>query len=191
MEKERIIISCKRCKKEFEYYYRGFGKKSIYCDECKPIAKKEYLKEWNKKKYEETKQKRTEKIKESGYIIDTAKKKAENTFMDYTTRVLNLLGELDSLRVKMCNIATELATYQSNYDKQDQEFVHQIELNQFKTGDEALRFINDWHVDRTSRRNVKGLLKLIRDTISAIPEKNKFTAINNISNYESKNKKEK
>lgn len=109
--------------------------------------------------------------------------------MDYTTRVLNLLGELDSLRVKMCNIATELATYQSNYDKQDQEFIHQIELNQFKTGEEALKFVNDWHVDRTSRRNVKGLIKLIRDTISAIPEKNKFTAINNISNYELKNKK--
>lgn len=188
MEKERIIISCERCKKEFEYYFSGVGKKPIYCDECKPIVKKEYQKEWNRKNYEEKKKKKVEEVKETGYIIDTTKKKAEDTFMNYTTMTLNLLGELDTIRVKMCNLTIELSEYQSNYDKKDQEFIHKIESNNFESGEEALKFINDWHIDRASRRNVKGLIKLLRDTIGTIPEKNKFTAINNIANYELKKK---
>ena len=106
----------------------------------------------------------------------------------YTNRTLDLLGQLDTLRVNMCNLATELSDYQSNYDKQDQEFLHKIELNDFTNGAEALQFVNDWHKDRASRRNVKNLIKLLRDVISAVPMKTKFAAINNIQNYKQKEK---
>lgn len=88
----------------------------------------------------------------------------------------------------MCNLAQELGNYQSDYDKKDQEFIHTIELNEFNSGKDALEFINRWSVDRKSRRNVKVLLKLLRDTLDVIPLKNKFNAINNISNIKLKNK---
>lgn len=182
MKNQTIWIECNRCGKTFDYTYRGFGRKPIYCESCKLAVIKE-----TKDRYEEKqRQLLIGQAKENRQVVDTVNQKAENQFMDYTTRVLDLLGQLDILRVSMGNLTQELSEYQSNYDKQDQEFIHKIELNEFKNGTDALEFINNWHNDRKSRRNVKNLIKLLRDVINVIPMKCKFTAINNISNVKLK-----
>ena len=172
-----IKLNCERCGNAFTYEKKSLkGKLPIYCEDCK----KELIQE-SKKKY-------NMKQKNKQPIIDTNKYKADNNYTAYVNRTLDLLGQLDTLRVNMCNLASELNEYQSNYDKQDQEFIHQIELNDFENGDEALRFVNSWHKDRASRRNVKNLIKLLRDVLNVIPIKNKFTAINNIQNIKLKEK---
>lgn len=177
-----VWIECSRCGKTFDYTYRGLGRKPNYCESCKLAVIKE-----SKEKYEERqRQLLAGQIKANGQLIDTRNQQAENQFIDYTAKVLDLLGQVDTLRVSMCNLLTELGEYQSNYDKQDQEFIHKIELNEFTNGNEALEFINNWHNDRKSRRNVKNLIKLLRDVVNVIPMKCKFTAINNISNIKLK-----
>ena len=179
---EVIWIECKKCGRTFDYYYRGSGRKPEYCEKCKLDVIKQ-----SKDIYTENKKKlKLQEIKNTTVIMDTVSQKAENQFMDYTTKVLDLLGQLDTLRVTMCNLLGELGQYQSNYDKQDQEFIHKIELNEFSTAEDALKFINEWHNDRKSRRNVKNLIKLLKDVVAVIPVKCKFTAINNISNIKLK-----
>ena len=184
MEKYKVFLVCKECRNTFEYDYKGSGKKPDYCPSCRKLVNKKL-----QQKYKENKEEvEILKIKSSGAVIDTTKNKAESLFTNYTTQVLDLLGQLDSLRVNMCNLVTELSDYQSNYDKKDQEFIHTIELNNFRTGAEALQFINEWSIDRKSRRNVKCLIKVLRDIIGVIPLKNKMTALNNISNIKLKEK---
>ena len=182
MKNQTIWIECSRCGKTFDYTYRGFGRKPNYCESCKVLVIKE-----TKDRYEEKqKQLLNNQIKESGQVVDLVNKKAENQFLDYTTRTLDLLGQVDTLRVSMCNLLTELGEYQSNYDKQDQEFIHQVEANNFDNGTDALEFITKWQQDRKSRRNVKNLIKLLRDVVNVIPMKCKFTALNNIQNIKLK-----
>ena len=181
MNSRIIKLSCERCGETFNYERRSLkGKLPMYCESCK------------KELISESKQKYRDKQKNLGLsknvIIDTNKYKADNDYMSYVNRTLELLGQLDTLRVNMCNLASELSEYQSRYDKQDQEFMHQIELNNFTNGVEALKFVNDWHQDRASRRNVKNLMKLLGDVLNVIPVKNKFAAINNIQNIKLKEK---
>lgn len=175
-----LKLTCQRCGNNFAYERKSLrGKLPVYCDNCKHDLILE-----SKQKYRDKTSNKESNLK----IIDTNKYKADNDYMGYVNRTLELLGQLDTLRVNMCNLASELGEYQSSYDKQDQEFIHQIELNNFTTGAEALKFVNDWHQDRASRRNVKNLIKLLGDVLKVIPVKNKFTAINNIQNIKLKEK---
>lgn len=179
--KNIVKLTCQHCGEQFSYEIKnGRGQRPKYCESCKKLLIRE-----SKLRYE---QKKKGQFKSSQVIVNTNKCKAENDYSEYVNRMLDLLGQLDTLRVNMCNLASELGEYQSNYDRKDQEFIHQVEINSFTNANEAFKFINDWHIDRTSRRNVKNLIKFLRDIIAEVPMKTKFSAFNMLQNTKSKEK---
>lgn len=184
MEKDRIFIKCQKCQKEFEYFYSGKGRKPLYCQDCKKLVQYEYIKRSNENKRE----KKNEELKENNIVLDTSAMKKENYFMKQTERTLELFGRLDSLRVEMCNLAAELGNYQSESDKLDQELLHEVETQDFSNGNEIITYVQNWKKERASRRNVKGLIAMLRNIISTIPMKTKLNAISSISNIKLKEK---
>lgn len=105
---------------------------------------------------------------------------------DFATRIENLLCELDTIRVNMCALATEMHSYQSFYDKADQTFLHKIENMKADDPIEAQTLIEEWQASRKSRRNIKDLLQILTGTIAVIPYKNRAKALPILKSAETK-----
>lgn len=161
-KKEVLVLTCKRCNEDFLYEYNGSGKKPDYCPDCRIEVTNEL-----KQKYKDNK-----KIAKQE---NASEEKIEDT--NFATRIADLFGELDTLRVNMCTLASEMNSYQSSYDKADQTFLHKIENIDTEDTVETQKLVKEWKNSRNNRRNLKDLLQILNSTIDSIPYKNRTNAL--------------
>ena len=162
-KKDVIVLSCKRCGEDFLYDYIGSGRKPDYCESCRKHVDLELHKRYVDKKKQETKE---EVVFEE---------ELEQT--DFSGRMTRVLTSLDSLRVEMCNLASDMNAYQSSYDKNDQLYLHKLEDINADNAQETQKLIKQWQQSRSNRRNVKNLIKVLGDVINAIPYKSYANAL--------------
>ena len=177
-KKDVIVLTCGRCGEDFLYEYSGRGAKPTYCPDCRKEVtnlQKEAHKEKMKNERKERKERKLQKITNKK-LEELAKNSFATTDTivsnnSYEDRVAELLRELDTLRVELCSIATEMSEFQSGYDKNDQTYLHKLESINADDAKETQMLIKEWQKSRNNRRNVKGLLTLVQNTIDKIPYK--------------------
>jgi len=174
-QKDVIILKCKECGEEFLHEYGGRGAKPLYCPECRKKVTMR-LKEESKKKWQEKKSNLKKQLAEMKQTQEEAPVTSTNS-TDYENRLIDILSRLDTLRVEMCNLSTELRQYQGGYDKNDQVYLHTLENINVDDVNTVSKFIRDWKLARNNRRNVKDLINILGDVIEKIPYKNAANAI--------------
>lgn len=98
-------------------------------------------------------------------------------YEEFVERISKALTALDSTRVELCEIAKEMSEYQSDYDKNDQMYLHVLEELDTTDTEKMKDFIEKWQNSRGSRRNIKGLMLHVGGVIDAIPYKNYASAV--------------
>lgn len=174
-KKDVIVLTCKRCGEDFLYEWRGSGKKAEYCEDCRQQIAKERT-----AKYKEMYKTNTfARKKITNKQIEDLAKKSKEAIEDssFTGRLSKVLTELDTLRVEMCTLASEMNSYQSSYDKADQTYLHKLENVNADNPVETQKMIKEWQQSRNERRNIKDYIAILNNTISAIPYKNYANAL--------------
>ena len=67
--------------------------------------------------------------------------------------------------------------YQSSFDKNDQTYLHKLELIDTDNIEETQKMVKAWKASRSGRRNVKDLIGILATTIDTIPYKNYARAL--------------
>lgn len=166
MKKDVIILKCQKCGEEFLYEYRGSGRKPDYCEDCRKKIKIEQTKLWKEKAKEHQTKTRID------VPSDT-----EVGYNEFVERISKLLTTLDSTRVELCELAKQMSEYQSGYDKNDQIYLHKLELLDTSNPESTVQFVSKWQNSRNNRRNVKDLIALVGNVIDTIPYKNYTKAL--------------
>lgn len=177
-----LIRKCEMCGEVFDSYH---GQK--YCgDLCRLSAIK-----INKLKYQakinRSPVKTMDDYKHEMDVLKTATKKTfqkvdvvrapytnkyttENTTnIDYITKSLNALKQLDEAHKQVQDIIDVLKIEQAKYNKEDNEFSHSVEGSGSLTDAQKLQIFNDYQVARSKRRNVKDVIKTLINCVRYIP----------------------
>lgn len=171
MNKEVIVLNCKKCGEDFLYEYRGSGRKPDFCEDCRKKINNQMQKEYKQKQATAKKAMATKAMaKEVDDFTDSK-------YADFVQRITQSLNILDSLRVKMCELSKEMNEYQSSFDKNDQTYLHKLENIDTDNIEETQKMIKEWKASRNGRRNVKDLIAILGNTIDAIPYKSYAKAL--------------
>ena len=174
MGKEVLVLKCKKCKNDFLYEWSGRGRKPDYCPT--------YRKQTDYEQHLASKEKwKTKKANLTLQLAEVQKEKqttaSDDKYQEFVDRIAKLLSDLDTIRVDLCSVATELNQYQSEYDKNDQYYMHYLEDIDINNTQAAQEFLKQWKGSRNNRRSVKDLLIVVSNTIDAIPYKNLTNAL--------------
>jgi len=163
-KKEILILNCKRCKEDFLYEYHGSGKKPDYCPNCRTEVTNEL-----KQKYKDNRKADVE--------VPTPTTTRQTNDENYADKIAQLLMQLDSLRVSMCETMSQMRKYQSDYDKNDQSYLHILENIDTSDTNEIQKMIIDWKNSRNNRRNIKDLMQVLSGVLDMIPYKSYANAL--------------
>lgn len=81
--------------------------------------------------------------------------------LDYVTRSINALKNLDDARKQVQDIIDVLKIEQSKYNKEDFEFAHSVEGSGSLSDSQKLKIFNEYKDMRSKRRNVKDIIKVL------------------------------
>ncbi len=190
-----MIRKCAMCGKTFDSYH---GQK--YCsDLCRLSAIK-----INKLKYQaKINRSPVKTMDDYKYEMDVLKTATKKTFqkvdvvrtpytnkyatenitnIDYITKSLNALKQLDEAHKQVQDIIDVLKIEQAKYNKEDNEFSHSVEGSGSLTDAQKLQIFNDYQVARSKRRNVKDVIKTLINCVRYIPQNSEQILKDAISN---------
>lgn len=102
--------------------------------------------------------------------------------IDYITKSLNALKQLDEAHKQVQDIIDVLKIEQAKYNKEDYEFAHTVEGSGSLNDNQKLKIFNDYQVARSKRRNVKDVIKTLINCIRYIPSNSEQILKDAISN---------
>lgn len=140
-----MIRTCSICGTSFETNTR-----QKYCSEgCKRVANLQAQRRYMvNHRYDMT----------SGKVETIEPKQVE---IDYITRSINALKQLDEARKNVQDIIDILKIEQAKYYKEDNDFNHLVEGSGNLTDTQRLKAWEDYAKTRSKRRNVKDLIKTL------------------------------
>lgn len=89
--------------------------------------------------------------------------------LDYVTRSINALKNLDNAIRQVQDIIDVLKIEQNKYYKEDNEFAHIVEGSGSLTDMQKVKLVNDYQVKRSKRRNVKDIIVVLINCIRYAP----------------------
>lgn len=89
--------------------------------------------------------------------------------LDYVTRSINALKNLDNAINQVQEIIDMLKREQSIYYKEDNEFAHIVEGSGSLTDMQKVKLVNDYQLKRSKRRNVKDIIVTLINCIRYTP----------------------
>lgn len=174
-------MKCKYCGEQF--VQNKYGVKKEYCNkpECIRKARNESQRKWYAKKMEALKGSKIKVIenktinneKEEKKIVYSSTDK-ENTKLEMQDfgNILKLARDLGTVRFQLIQLAQKESLKMSDYDKQDQDFLHNLEFLDELTEEEAIKMVLEEKKSREKRRNVKNRHFLISALLDGILIKN-------------------
>lgn len=174
-------MKCKYCGEQF--VPNKYGVKKSYCNksECIRKARNESQRKWYAKKMEALKGSKVkiienktvaEKKEEKKVIYSSADKENTKLEMQDFGDILKLARDLGTIRFQLIQLAQKESSKMSNFDKQDQDFLHNLEFLDELTEEEVIKMILEEKKSREKRRNVKNRYFLISALLDGILIKN-------------------
>ena len=164
-------MKCKYCGEEFLQNKRG--KRKDYCNriDCLRKAKNEAQRKWYANKLNKLKGTNMKIIEQKNVVYSSTDREINAAKNEDFSEVIQLARELGTVRYRITEAIKKCSPEQSNSDKQDEIFLHEIE-NLIKqdvvTTDDIVNTVKPYLNKRANRRFIKDKQEMLKHLIQGV-----------------------